>query len=267
MSATVISGGVSPRNHGRPRPRQCVAPVHTGACTSRRLVPGDGHGRRQRRLRDGRHRAAISGRLCRTVLRERGLRTHGDCRRHRGASASTCLLPQLCGSHDRGTCEAGIAPDCNGARQHAKSFFRFVRLRRQRDPGEDRLVLQQSARQAAQEEDHFARTWLPRLLRNLWFHDRIEVLSRPHGFAVSVDSPHRCAAPLLGLSTRRVRGRLFKTPSHGIGCPDHARGARHGRRLYCRAGAGNRRVDSATEALLGVDTRSLEASRCADDRR
>ena len=152
-------------------------------------------------------------RLCRPLLRQHRLWPHRGRRGDSQAGAPARLLPHLCGPHDGRTRDPVRPAGQDGAGQDEQGVLRHVGFGRQRDPGQARLVLQQPAGPAEEEEDHLAPARLSRLLGGGRLDDRHELLPRPHGPAAAPASSTPACRTITG-APRRARPRR-NSPSAG----------------------------------------------------
>ena len=156
---------------------------------------------------------------------------------------------------------AGAGPDGAG-------LLPVERVRGERHPGQVRLVLQQRARPAGEEEDHQPGQGLPRRHHRRGLADRAAQQPprlRPAGRRASATPRRRTS----GRAPRPARARraFAAPPRRRARGADRGRGPGHRRRLHRRAGDGRRRRHRAARGLLPGDRRGLPQARRADDLR
>ena len=132
----------------------------------------------------------------------------------------------------------------------AQRVLRPVRVRRQRDAGQARLVLQQRVGPAEEEEDHRARAGLSRRHDHVGQPDRPVILSHGLRSAGLRRAPHARAALLAGRAAGRDGGGLLGALRAGSRGDDPCRRARYGRSVHRRARAGNGRDHPAAARIL-----------------
>ena len=160
------------------------------------------------------------------------------------------VLSQLRRQGSGGEHAARGSADPHRARGDEPRALREFRIGGERHRGQARLVREQRARTAAEEEDRLAAARVPR-------HDRRR--GEPHRPRLRADRlrpadralpAHRLPALLPRRAARRERGGVCRPARREPRAADPARRPRHDRRVLRRAGDGRRRRDRAARDLF-----------------
>ena len=193
-----------------------------------------------------------------------------QCRADRGGAAAdgeAALLPSLHRQEPRAGGGARREDQGPGARAHGAGLLPVERLGGERHPGEARLVLQQRAGPAGEEEDPEPDQGLSRRHHRRGVADRARQQPSRLRPAGARDPASRDAALLEGRRGRRERGGLHRAARGRTRGHHRGRGAGDDRGLHRRAGDGRGRGDPAAGRLFRGDGRHLPEARHPDDLR
>ncbi len=195
------------------------------------------------------------------------LRQRRAGRSRRRADAQAVVRPSVHRAQPRSGDRACRKAEGDRAGAGLQSVLLQFRLGGERHPGQARLVSQQRARPAAEEENRQPHEGLSRRYRGRRVVDR--AAGQPPRFRPAAAGLLACrlSASLPVRAERRERGGL-RDPARRRTRRAHRRGgSRHRRRLHRRAGDGRRRRDRAAKDLFREDHAGLPQVRRVHDQR